>query len=755
MFLVAMSMIALNAVELPVGNAPEPVSFPYFPDRLHAFVWFNWSLVPIERMAKTVSAEPEQLITIGKSMGLPEPPAITEEFQLRSYITVIRRNWHLLPYDQLLTLLDWTPEQLAFTLREDDFLFAKLGSHKPKCEPLKFEAPNDAALQRAAEIAKTIQTHFPDGLGKVEEPLFGFVKRLSEPPAAAPKQDLEKRIFDPRYCSSYFALYGDPFLETKADSFPEGYLARLAETGVNGVWVQAVLYKLSEFPWQPELSAHYQERLENLAKIVARAKKYGIGIYLYLNEPRAMPKGFYEKHPELKGALEGDYAALCTSAPEVRNYLKNAVAGICKAVPDLAGFFTISASENLSNCWSHYRGDTCQFCKSRKGADVVAELHATFLEGVKESGSNAKLIAWDWGWQDEWVKPLLDQMPKEVRFMSVSEWSLPITRGGVESAVGEYSISAVGPGPRATKHWGIAREDGLKCLAKVQANNTWELSPVPYIPAVANAAQHAYNLRSAKVDGIMLGWTLGGCPSPNLEVFAEMGREEEQSVDGVLARVAERRFGKTAAPFVVKAWKAYSQAFGEFPYHISTLYSGPQQMGPANPLWEKSTKYKATMVGFPYDDLDGWRSIYPAETFIPQFTKVADEFYAALNEMKNSLTEMSLTDAQRKAIDEEMLVDEACAIHFRSVANQSCFVFARNALAPDLPNVDRATMITMLETVVRSELELAKRLYALQTHDSRLGFEASNHYFFVPMDLAAKVINCEDLLTHWLPSLNN
>ena len=39
----------------------------------------------------------------------------------RGYITLIRRNWHLLPYEQLLELVEMTPEQLAFTLREDDF----------------------------------------------------------------------------------------------------------------------------------------------------------------------------------------------------------------------------------------------------------------------------------------------------------------------------------------------------------------------------------------------------------------------------------------------------------------------------------------------------------------------------------------------------------------------------------------------------------------------------------------------------------
>jgi hypothetical protein len=40
----------------------------------------------------------------------------------------------------------------------------------------------------------------------------------------------------------------------------------------------------------------------------------------------------------------------------------------------------------------------------------------------------------------------------------------------------------------------------------------------------------------------------------------------------------------------------------------------------------------------------------------------------------------------------------------------------------------------------------------LQTHDSRFGFEASNHYFYVPMDLAEKILCCRDLLDRWLPA---
>ena len=54
--------------------------------------------------------------------------------------------------------------------------------------------------------------------------------------------------------------------------------------------------------------------------------------------------------------------------------------------------------------------------------------------------------------------------------------------------------------------------------------------------------------------------------------------------------------------------------------------------------------------------------------------------------------------------------------------------------------------------IVRAEIALARRLHAIQSRDSRIGFEASNEYYYVPVDLAEKVINCQDLLNRWLPA---
>lgn len=44
------------------------------------------------------------------------------------------------------------------------------------------------------------------------------------------------------------------------------------------------------------------------------------------------------------------------------------------------------------------------------------------------------------------------------------------------------------------------------------------------------------------------------------------------------------------------------------------------------------------------------------------------------------------------------------------------------------------------------ELQLAKQLHDLIRRDSRIGFEASNHYYYTVNDLREKVISCSAII---------
>jgi hypothetical protein len=377
---------------------------------------------------------------------------------------------------------------------------------------------------------------------------------------------------------------------------------------------------------------------------------------------------------------------------------------------------------------------------------VVAEVNALLAEGIHIAGAKTRLIAWDWGWQDGWAPAAIGRLPRSAALMSVSEWSVPITRGGVSTTVGEYSLSAVGPGPRATAHWQAARHSGLETFAKLQVGTTWELGSVPYLPAVHKVAEHVGHLRSVGVNGVMLGWTLGGFPSANLEVAAKV--LDGEPAETALRSVAVRRYGDRRATTVLASWRHFSDALDEYPYHGSVVYTSPHHVGPANLLWSHPTGYKATMVGIPYDDLNSWRGVYPPETFAAQFTKVADGFDRGLESLRAA---GNAADEYQTPFQGELRVAEAAAIQFRSAANQARFVMARDRLAAGLQGAEADRCLNDLESLITAELDLARRLYKLQIYDARLGFEATNHYFFTPMDLAEKALNCRYLLDHWLP----
>ena len=224
----------------PIGVAP-------FPDRISAYVWRNWFVVPVERLAAVVGATPAELREIAREMGLPENVQVLPEWRRKGYITVLRRNWQLLPYEQLLPLLDMTREELRFALMEDDFLFHKLGCIKPKCERLAYAPSSPESRAARRRLAAYLQEEGVD-TAAAEEPRFAFVKELTEPdPALACTPQTDSR-FDLRLIFSYFADYGDPLGDPDISSYPEGLLQRLAAQGVNAVWLHTVLRTLAKDP---------------------------------------------------------------------------------------------------------------------------------------------------------------------------------------------------------------------------------------------------------------------------------------------------------------------------------------------------------------------------------------------------------------------------------------------------------------------------------------------------------------------------
>jgi hypothetical protein len=56
------------------------------------------------------------------------------------------------------------------------------------------------------------------------------------------------------------------------------------KTGVTGVWLHGVLSELSPYPFDPARSVGYEARRANMKALIERCRKYGISLYLYLND---------------------------------------------------------------------------------------------------------------------------------------------------------------------------------------------------------------------------------------------------------------------------------------------------------------------------------------------------------------------------------------------------------------------------------------------------------------------------------------
>lgn len=69
----------------------------------------------------------------------------------------------------------------------------------------------------------------------------------------------------------YFALYGDILLDEKTDHLPDRLLEEYAKVGVNGIWLQGILYQLTEFPFDKSISKGWQTRIKTLNKLTQKA----------------------------------------------------------------------------------------------------------------------------------------------------------------------------------------------------------------------------------------------------------------------------------------------------------------------------------------------------------------------------------------------------------------------------------------------------------------------------------------------------
>ncbi len=823
----------------PAPTLGKTLAVTHFPATYQTVIFRLWECVPAAKLAQVLHTTEVKVKKAAADMGLGEQ-VFLDKWHSRGYITILRAIWNVLPYEQILQLLDYTEERLKFILKEDDFLDYKLGE-KCDCAPVYFRELSKEEVARTREIKAAMDKYVAPLLAHGFEQPFDFYNKHRYAPLCANKEGevkvdsnwylryptddvlllemiedfrtfaaeygvkfaedgtqgitimLDKSITDEeyhevtvtndkitiragtatgalrglyvlenqaertgkfafdrmsikrrtkvkiRYIYSFSGLYTDVLECDTRISFPDELLAAYGRAGVNGVWIQGLLAQLTPHPFMPGRSEGWEKRLKTLADLCNRCARYGVKVYMYINEPRQLPVEFFEAHPDMKGTMRYDtphVATLCSSHKRVHQYLRDSMRTLCTAVPNIGGFIVLTQSENNTTCYANGYAKSqntrvvkmCPTCAKREMSDTLYDVLSAIRQGVRDVNDKINIILYAWcfskDFKDGDLKRLIGMLPNDVIYLQVSETAMPISIGGVDSLVGDYALSQVGPSRSTRDEWSLANAGGLKTMAKVQVNTSWECATAPFLPVFGNVDRHISNLVNAGVENLMLSWTHGGYISDNLHIAASYFFED---VDGAgetaFDRTINENFGLWADR-VKEASNRFCEAFAEFPFGIQPMYFGPANTGAGNLFYPEPSGMSATMTCYPYDDLERWRHFYPLDVFQDQFHKVRSKWEEGLK-----------------------LIEDMPECEFKDMAYYGYTLFACSANQIDYTiHRDSNADTEAMKKLVEDELEQTKLALEIALRNSAVGYEAANHYYVPRSALMEKIVQCDYLL---------
>ena len=375
----------------------------------------------------------------------------------------------------------------------------------------------------------------------------------------------------------------------------------LARMGINGVPVMVSLQEYIHVDPSGRFSrlVHPQARAnrQRLAQLARQAAASGVHIFLMGYNPKLPPNHpLFDEVPQCRGALQCDglFRTLCTSDPDTRRFLVHAWASLFEEIPELGGIEAITGGEGFYHCFmrSRNRAADCPRCSQRSGSEVVAELVNDIAAGIRAANPQARLVTWPYSaghWsgdlnQTDFIAAL---DPENVIFQTeVDKDSVDWRDIGYAKNIWDYSMSMVDISPRCLAQRRQCRRQGLPFSVKTQVGNSIECISVPYIPALENQRQIWENTRRLKPQATHSRWLFdGSCKGPSEEMgfWALWGRKTQfEDLDTVLTALAERDFGRRAAPYVRRAWKRFSEGLRHHPQ--LDYYTGSYFVGVGQPL---------------------------------------------------------------------------------------------------------------------------------------------------------------------------
>ncbi len=549
---------------------------------------------------------------------------------------------------------------------------------------------------------------------------------------------------------------------TADEVYNDQSLAKIAKSGFNGIWIHGLLHHIVSESIFPELGTNAAIHQEKLNKLIHRAGKHNIKVYIYMQPPRALPISnttFWKNHSDVAGQVEtiaGDdnsesfqVQSMCTSTSKVQNYLKNATVKLGEALPLLGGIILITASEYPAHCFSR-RGRVlgslgeienlavdCPRCAKRRSEDIVAEVINLVHDGIRSVSDSIEIIAWNWSWSfyvDAPCEEIISQLPKDVILMVGFE------RGGKKDILGhkdaeidEYSISYAGPSEQFKESLKLADKHGLRCFAKLQFGTTHELATVPNLPLIGNLFKKAVYLKENKLSGFMGCWNFGNMITANTAAFNWfLSSESPTEQNHALSQFAINYFGECDNAKITAAWDAFADAMNNYPFCIPYLYAGPTNYAlsfishPA-PLNGK-TCGRSWLIDERGDDLSAAIADFSLEEIIMGFGLLVEKWNKAV-----ALLKLGLNNVNSLHAAEEIANAEVCAGVFRSTWN--LFRIYKLRITWNNKKVPEYNKIT------KDELQNIKRVLPYLEQDKRFGYHSEAHAYMFNAEMIKNKIS--------------
>lgn len=376
------------------------------------------------------------------------------------------------------------------------------------------------------------------------------------------------------------------------DTVLMGYNAILAGGGS--------LYAASKSDAIPELvERQVSGALDGSYAIAREARRYGLKTYFHMGtqEKFAPDAPVFQAHPEIRGALtwkeDGDYT-LCTEHPLVQQYLRESVIDILEGDPKLDGITIIIGGEGFYHCYMRPYGvekghTNCARCEPLGAAQTVANLCNLIAEAARTINPEAQVLAWPYSAAHVWsadaaqtefikrLKPGVTILTEMVKDETVEKPE------GIRKALWDYSIDMIGPGERAKAQLAACREAGIPLRLLGMAEETFEASLLPHIPAMDRWADRAEAFATCGADSIyvfqMGPYDATSAAEVNKHLWWDSAPDKEAFLNVFAARIG----GYDAAPHIRSAWRFASEAI-DFSPEIGPYYQGTHYLGPMHPM---------------------------------------------------------------------------------------------------------------------------------------------------------------------------